>query len=416
MITYPNGLRLSVSEMPELNTCTIVINFTGGFQGETQLLNGTCEVIARLLTCGTKTYPSVAALNSYAKSQGFILSARAETEYLQLTLSCLKTKIEKAIDFVYDIVFNSTFDENYLAAIKSQIQAEIELAKMNPQAGLSVLSNQALFARTGLINTRLGNTRSIERISRDVVLAQYEKYLSPKNIVISIGGAVDEEKAENLIEKSFYARTKDLPFRQIKFVSTVTGFEGFVNIKNRPFNQSRIEIAFPSVSFKNNKKYALSIMARVLETAIKERVANEMYFKSVKIDNVTYANNGKFCLTLIVDGENAEAFIQKVLVAAKNIIRMRDLSVEDFKAEKNLFITNFVLNAEKSDELTKLSADELTIAKTEFDLNDKFEVLAGITFDYAFDALVEVFDLNKISVAYLGKPIEMAFLKDVILG
>ena len=129
-------------------------------------------------------------------------------------------------------------------------------------------------------------------------------------------------------------------------------------------------------------------MARVLETAIKERVANEMYFKSVKIDNVTYANNGKFCLTLIVDGENAEAFIQKVLVAAKNIIKRRDLSVEDFKAEKNLFITNFVLNAEKSDELAKLSADELTIAKTEFDLNDKFEVLAGITFDYAFDALV----------------------------
>ena len=82
MITYPNGLRLSVSEMPELNTCTIVINFTGGFQGETQLLNGTCEVIARLLTCGTKTYPSVAALNSYAKSQGFILSAlRADDDH-----------------------------------------------------------------------------------------------------------------------------------------------------------------------------------------------------------------------------------------------------------------------------------------------------------------------------------------------
>ncbi len=416
LLNYPNGLKLNVIELADLNTATICVDLVGGYQGETQLYNGTCEIISRLMLCGTEKYPSANTLENYAKSQGFVYEISAKQEYLQICVSCLKTKVEQAIEFVYDILFNSIYDETYLATIKTQIKAEIELNKLNPANYLSTLTNQALYARTGLMNTRLGNLKSIDRITSQIIKTQLKKYLTPKNMVISIGGAVNEEKVTELIGKLFYNKLKDVPYRQIKYVSTVEGFEGFVNIKNRSYNQSRIEISFPALSFKNNDKYALDIIIKALETQIKQALATEPYFKSLHIESVNYANNGKLVFSIIVDADHAEIFMQKVLMELKNILKSNSLSKQEFLAEKNAYITRFVLSSEKADELTILSAQELVIAKEEFVLNDKFELIASITFDKGCEVLNNVIDFTKINIAYLGLPVTLNFLKDIIVG
>lgn len=415
LTNFSNGLRLNVLEMPELNTATICVNIVGGFQGETQLLNGTCEMISRLLLCGTTSYPTPSLLNNYAKSQGLVANCIAHKEYLEISVNCLKNKINVAIDFVYDILFNSVFDNTYIEIARKQISDEIEFAKLNPSETLTSLTNQALFARTGLTNSRLGNARSITRIKREDVLAMVEKYRTPKNIVVSIGGAVEEEAIEQKIRETFYIKLADTEFKQIKYVSHIDNFEGYINIKKRSFNQSRIEISFPSLSFKDDDKYALEFITRALETELKDRLKNEPYFKSLKIVNRHYANNGKLVFVLIVDSQDAETFIEKMLINVKDIITTLNLSRDEFNAEKNSYITNFVLEAEKSDTLTKLCAKELVIAKKEFVLNDKFNALASANFENALKILKKVIRFDKINIVYLGEPIQLEFLKDIIV-
>lgn len=416
LTTFPNGLRLNVSEMPELNTATICIDLVGGFQGESQLLNGSCEMISRLLLCGTKNYNSAIAVTNYAKQQGFVININAYKEFLQVCISCLKNRVELAIMFAFELLFNSNFDESYINIIKNQMKAEIELNKLNPSIYLSTLTNQALFARTGLMNTKLGNIKSIDRITKESLKTLYEKYITPKNMVISVGGAVEEDKIITQISELFYNKLKNTEYKQIKYVSHIENFEGFVNIKKRPYNQSRVEISFPSLSFKDDNKFALDIISRALEQELKERLKNEPYFKSLKIENVCYANNGKLVFGLIVDGEKAETFIEKLLVELKDIVNNNGVSLNDFTAEKNSYITDFVLRSEKSEELTKLCANELVIAKKEFSLNDKFELLASISYKTAMEVLKSVVDFTKINIAYLGEPVALGFLKDIIIG
>lgn len=412
---FSNGLRLNVLEMPELNTATLCIDIVGGYQGESQLLNGTCEMISRLLSCGTKSYPSPTLLMNYAKTQGFVFTATAHKEYLEISINCLKTKINECVDFAFDVLFNSLFDNEYIELVRKQMAAEIEMSKLNPNAYLSTLTNQALFARTGLTNTRLGNNRSIERITRDDLMAMVEKYLTPKNMVISIGGAVEESEIVQKIQETFFEKLKDVEFKQIKYVSHIDDFEGFINIKKRSFNQSRIEMSFPSLSFKDDEKYSLEFITRALETELKDRLKAEPYFKSLKIVNRQYANNGKLVFVMLVDADDAERFLEKVLTNLKDIINTLKLSRDEFLAEKNSYITNFVLKAEQSDQMTKLCGEELVIAKREFVLNDKFNILAGVNFEDSLKVLKKIIKFDKINIAYLGAPVEMEFLKDILI-
>ncbi|MBQ7452772.1 MAG: insulinase family protein [Clostridia bacterium] len=414
LTTFPNGLRLQVNEMPELNTATVCVNLVGGYQGETQLLNGTCAMIAELLTCGTHDYPSNSELLEKAKSDGLVVKIDAQTEFIQIEVSCLKNKIDKAIEFIYDILFNSNFDYESIEQIRAKLRGEIEISKLNPANYLNQLSNQSLFARTGLANLKLGNAKSIGRITREKLLEQLQKYQSPKNIVISVGGAVNEGTVVELISRTFYERLKNEPYRQIKYVSQIYDFEGFINIKNRPFNQSRIQISFPGLSFKNEDHYALEIMCKPLEEQIMQSLANEKYYKQVSVDSISYANNGKLVFSVIVDVDHAETFVEKLLFCVKSCVESRGLLKNKFNAEKSSYITKYVLDAEKSDELTRLCANALTVARQEYSLDNEYRILSDITYEDAMDILEEIVDYRKINIAYLGRPIGFDFLKKFI--
>ncbi|MBQ7578950.1 MAG: insulinase family protein [Clostridia bacterium] len=414
--TFSNGLRLNICEMPELNTATVCVNLVGGYQGEMALYNGMCEMISRLILCGTKTYPTKMELNRAAKQHGLVIKTTCEVEFLQIEINCLKNKIDKAIEFAYDIIFNSNFDDADILSIKNQMKAEIELNKLNPTAYLNQLTNQSMFARTGLTNTKLGNLKSIDRITKDMLLAQLSRYISPKNIVISVGGAVQANTVLELVNNSFYLGTKNMEYKQIKYVSQVLDFEGFINIKNRPYHQSRVQISFPSMAFKSEDKYAMQLIAKPLENYLKKQLGSERYFKSLVVFNECYANNGKFVFEVIADSENVEEFLQKLLSEIKGVLANRERLSSEFKAEKNAYITEYVLNSEKADNLVKLCANELTLAKKEYLLSEAFASLADVTYDDAMDVLEEVIDFSKINIAYLGKPVRLEFLRDLILN
>ena len=414
--TFSNGLRLTVNEMPELNTATVCINLVGGYQGEMALYNGMCELISRLILCGTKKYPTKTELNRALKQNGLVVKTTNSVEFLQIEINCLKNKIDKAIEFAHDIIFNSNFDDKDIASIKNQMKAEIELNKLNPAAYLNQLTNQSMFARTGLTNTKLGTAKSLERITKDMLLDQLSRYTSPKNIVISVGGAVEYNTVLELVNNTFYRTTKNYEYKQIKYVSQILDFEGFINIKNRPYHQSRVQVSFFGMPYKSEDKYALDLIVRPLENYLKSQLATEPYYKSLNIFTTNYANNGKLVFEMIVDSANVEEFMAKILSEIKGVLSNRERLSGEFKAEKNAYITEYVLNSEKSDNLVKLCANELTLAKREYSLNEEFSSLADVTYEDAMDVLDECIDFSKINIAYLGRPVKLEFLRDLILN
>ena len=414
--TFSNGLRLTVNEMPELNTATVCINLVGGYQGEMALYNGMCELISRLILCGTKTYPTKTELNRTAKQNGLVVKTTCDVEFLQIEINCLKNKIDKAIEFAHDIIFNSNFDDKDIEAIKNQMKAEIELNKLNPAAYLSQLTNQSMFARTGLTNTKLGNAKSLDRITKEMLLEQLSRFVSPKNIVISVGGAVEYNTVLELVNNSFYRTTRNYQYKQIKYVSQILDFEGFINIKNRPYNQSRVQVSFLGLPYKSEDKYALNLIARPLENYLKKQLGAEPYYKSLSVYHTCYANNGKLVFDIIVDSDSVERFMEKLLSEVKGVLNNRERLSGEFKAEKNAYITEYVLNSEKADSLVKLCANELTLAKREYSLNNEFSSLADVTYEDAMDVLDDVIDYSKINIAYLGKPVKLEFLRDLILN
>jgi len=413
-IDYPNGVKLDVEEMPELNTATICIDLVGGVQGEAQLHNGMCEMIARLLMCGTTNHPSPALILDEAKNNGLVVSVTAKMEFLEIKINCLKNKVNEAIEFSSEILFTSLFEEKYISLLKKQLQSEAALSRMNPNTFLSALTNQSMFARTGLANVKCGNVKSVERISREKLLEQFARYISPKNISIAIGGAVNSEEVIEKIGNLFYTSRPEEVYKQIKFVSKVKNADGFVNIKKRKFNQSRVDIAFPSYSYKDDEALIMPVIGEIVETRIKQALNDENYFKSIDVKNIVYANNGKFVLSIAVDGENAERFIEQVLRTLQEIKNNSLIISQTFEAEKQAYLTKFVKTYEEEENLTVKCAEMLTIVKFPFNLSDAFDFISSFDAKGAVECYNKVINFSKINIAYLGEPIALEFLGSFI--
>ncbi|MBO4570092.1 MAG: insulinase family protein [Clostridia bacterium] len=414
VVTFPNGVKLQVEEMSELNTATVCVDLLGGVQSEPQLYNGMCEMIARLLLCGTKKYPTRAELLEHAKAFGLKVSVEAKTEFLQIKINCLSNRVNWAIDFAHDILFESKFDQSVIDMLKVQMKAEAKMARLNPTTMLNIISNQTLFARTGLTNINQGNVRSIERITKEMLLAQLERFLCPKNIVIAVGGEVDSDKITEKVGELFYTNLEDPKYRQIKLVSHVENSDGYINIKKRKLNQARAMISFPSYSFKDNESFAIKIVGSLACERIKQALADEKYFKSLSEATYCFANNGKFSLNIAVDDDNAQEFIEKVLEELKNIKENSVITKTSFNAEKQSFITNFVLLNEQEDNLVEACAKELLIKKKPYNLNERYEVLSGLTYEDAMKSFKKIIDFSKINIAFLGSGINFGFLEKFV--
>ena len=414
VVTFPNGVKLQVEEMSELNTATVCVDLLGGVQSEPQLYNGMCEMIARLMLCGTKKYPTRAELLEHAKAFGLKVSVEAKTEFLQVKINCLSNRVNWAIDFAHEILFESKFDKEVIEMIKVQMKAESKMARLNPTTMLNIISNQTLFARTGLTNINQGNVRSIDRITKEKLLAQLERFLCPKNIVIAVGGAVDSEKVTEKVGELFYTHLEEPKYRQIKLVSHVNNDDGYINIKKRKLNQARAMLSFPSYSYKENENFAIQILGSLACEKIRQALLGENYFKSLTASNYCYANNGKFSLNVAVDDDNAQEFIEKVIEELNNIKENSVITKESFEAEKQSFITNFVLINEQEDNLIEACAKELLIKKKPYNLNEKYGILSGLTYEAAMKAFKKVINFSKINIAFLGSGINFSFLEKFV--
>ena len=92
----------------------------------------------------------------------------------------------------------------------------------SPSYNLAKLTNNVMFARTGLANPRFGTITTIERM-RAVEAKEYlTKILTPKNTVISVAGNVDADNVYDLIMRKFYTSfMENTDYKKLKYVAHV---------------------------------------------------------------------------------------------------------------------------------------------------------------------------------------------------
>ena len=405
--TYPNGLKISILPKKESKLVSIDLHITSGTQSEKNYESGISEFTSRMLLMGTLKHPSRQDLLTFAKSNGIVLSRDNTSESIIISAQTVKENVNKAIELLCEIAFDSAFSRKAGNIVRNSLLADIAKLNENPSYILEKMVNQALFYRTGLANPKFGTNTTISRMTEENSKEFMQRILTPKNTVLSVIGDVDADDVYEKVMQTFYSRfIEGGEYKKLKYVAAIENFSGGERTKNKKLNQSRVFLAFPSLSYKSARKYAIDIVIPILNRKFREELEDCQYFHNEVVSSVNYANNGKLTVEAMVDYEHAKEHIDRLVEIVKDIAYDGIAEIE-FEIEKNAYIIEFLKENENSLELSNKAAREVAINKQSYSEASELLKVELLTIADVNRVLAKVLDVNKLYIAYLGNPIEI---------
>lgn len=193
-----NGITVILKK--EKNTPRTALNFFVRANSELAKIAGLPSITFRLLMQGTttKTQKEIA---EYIDFNGIEFNVEAKNDYARVAFYSLNEDFIKTIDFVSDLIKNSTFDlvEKECFKMKGEITADLD----NPR--VQTVDN---LAKNVFLNHPYGNSytvilENLPNITKEDVKAFYQSILIPQNITISIVGDFQENELIDALEKTF---------------------------------------------------------------------------------------------------------------------------------------------------------------------------------------------------------------------
>ena len=408
---FSNGLRLVCLPKQDKKVVCVVLHIAGGTQSEKNYQSGISEYLTKLLLMGTRKHSTGEMLMNYAKSYGIVLTPHNSKESITISALCPRENVEVAIELLSEIAFETTFSVEAGDRVRNIQLSQVSMLSENPQYVMDKLLNSTLYYRTGLANPKHGTTITVSRFRALDEKDYLERIFTPRNTIISVVGDVDQDEIYDLVKTNFFDKMKeeDREYKKLKYVSKIDDFVGSCKGRVKKLNQTRIEIAFPTFSFKDKEKYVIDIIKPILLSHIKSSLANLDYYYETKVRTKYYSNNGNIIFDIMVDYENAEEHIFNFVRALKEDIKNRPITADEFEVEKRVFVTKFMNTYDNVLECALISAKTLALTKQTFSENSERLNMEVLSNKDANKVLNKILDFNKMVVIYLGRDIDVSF-------
>lgn len=408
---FSNGLRLVCLPRADKKVVCVVLHIAGGTQSEKNYQSGISEFLTRVMLMGTRKHSTGEMLMNYAKSYGIILSPHNSKESITISAICPKENVSAAIELLSEIAFETTFSVESGDRVRRAQLDQVAMLSENPQYVMDKLLNATLYYRTGLANPKHGTNITVNRFRALDAKDYLERVFTPRNTIISVVGDVDQDKIYELVKENFFEKMKeeDKEYKKLKYVSHIDDFVGDCKGRVKKLNQTRMEIAFPTFSFKDKEKYVIDIIKPILMSRIKSSLAHLGYYFETKIRTKYYSNNGNIVFDVIVDYDCAEEHIYNFVKALKEDIKNRPITAEEFEVEKRVFITSFMNKYDNVLECALISAKTLAITKQTFSENSERLSMEVLSNKDANKVVNKILDFRKMVVVYLGRDINVNF-------
>ena len=312
-----NSLTLLVYPVSWTNSVSIYVAVGAGPKYETSETAGLAHFLEHMLFEGTKKFPSSKKLATYLEAIGGKSGAWTDKEHVIYYVKTPVKHIEVAINYLYEVLFNSMLNKNSIKNEKQIVLEEINRKSDNPEDSIWDLFMEWVWGKqqwAGL--STLGDEATINRITKPKLKKYMDNLYIPKNMVISIVGNVSTSEVRSYFSKSFGKVKKNniIPKVQQPVFSLK---RSPVKIINSSSSQNQFIFGFiTGVSITNNDRYALMLLSSILSIGVSSRLFNKLVYElgyaySFGLNNWFFSDTG----FLYANGG----------VSTKNVIKVLDI-------------------------------------------------------------------------------------------
>lgn len=234
----------------------IRINFNNGASCEN--IPGLMKFTLKLMTTGTKKR-SYTDISNEIETIGASLSANAGWDEAMIGISCLNSFTSEAIDILFDLTFNSVFDNKEIERYRKKHVSSLQQNLTNSSYLAQMAFNSGIYENHSYARPLKGTIDSVEKITQSDIIGAYKKLLSDRNVWMVVSGNFDKENiSKNIREKIKQIKLNKSQENQIDSPRYPEKSRIILIEKSRP-SQTSIRIGKQSINMSHPDYYALQV-------------------------------------------------------------------------------------------------------------------------------------------------------------
>ncbi|PIZ00357.1 hypothetical protein COY62_03065 [bacterium (Candidatus Howlettbacteria) CG_4_10_14_0_8_um_filter_40_9] len=323
--TLKNGIRVISSPSADTKSVAILFMVKTGSRNETKEVRGISHFLEHMVFKGTEKRPTAMRVAKDIESLGAINNAFTGKEQTGFFIKTTSDHFDKAVEILYDIVFNSTFEKENIETESKVILEEKKMYEENPLLYIDDLFEEVFFDDEKLSQGIIGTVNSIKGLRKKDFHTYLGKYYTAKNIAVSVAGDVPKN----------YLSVMDKYLSSIK-AGKETGWESRKsNIGNQKIKvsykdnfQSNLILGYQALKISDEKYNILSVLSGIIGGGMSSRLFQEVREKrglaySIHSETGAYSDGGYFEIEAGVDSSRAEeavkVIVQELTLACDNL-------------------------------------------------------------------------------------------------
>ena len=258
--TLVNGIKLFGIESNEVPLVQFRVELSGGFSLESTDKTGVSNLLAQMLTKGTKT-KTTQELEEAIEQLGASVRAYSTDESIVLSGTTLSKHYKAVMQLVEEILLEPRWDKTEFDLLKQSTLSQLERNKANPDAIANNQFAKIIYGEDHIFGyNNSGTESSVKAITIDDLKSYYNNYFSPSITNMLVVGDVSQatvSEATNSLQSEWQAKEVDLPILTMPERPTESTVY-FYDVPNA--KQSVLRFGYPALSATAKDYYPASLM------------------------------------------------------------------------------------------------------------------------------------------------------------
>lgn len=411
-----NGITLIKAPVKGSKALTIMAMFPVGSRYEEKRMSGASHFVEHMMFKGTIKRPTHLEISRELDAFGAEYNAFTSKDYTGYYIKTGEINMEKAFDWLADIVFNSKFEAEEVEKEKGVIVEEVRMYEDNPLMAVDNLFERTMFGDHPLGWDVGGTPETVRGVSREDLWDYYKNHYFPGNMVLVVAGNINEKKLRKSLE-SFAAidhkifgkkdskALKD-KFEKFAWSSKALPLADRVMVSERKLDQAQVIIGFPGLHYNDKDRHALSVLLNILGGGMSSRLFVEVREKQglaymVNAGAGSFRDVGVATIAAGLDPSRLGAAI-KVIKGELEKIKEHPVSAKELIDSKNNIAGRTELSMENSSTQAQWFAKQFWFASKIQTYEQVTKKIRQVTVADVQRVAKKIFDFNQMRIAVIG--------------
>ena len=263
-VVLENGMILYLLEDHDLPIFNITARIRTGAIYEPQEKAGLASLTGYVIRSGGTVSMPPDKMNEELEFMAVSVETAIDRESGSANLSTLRKDIDKSLKIFADVLMNPAFPEDKIRMRKDEVVESIRRENDNPAQIAQREFRKIMYDSKHPYSRKVeGTLESIEKITRDDMIAFHKKYFHPNNTILGISGDFNKDEIVKKLNTVFAGwKKEEIQFPEVPKVDS--RFEKAVFYAYKDINQANVIMGHLGIHRKNPEYFPVMIMNFIL--------------------------------------------------------------------------------------------------------------------------------------------------------